>query len=119
MKGIREQNMAKDMYKDEKSAEMLRKLEKLEIKDGKITVKIRAKPGGEADTPAPKKEAQVEIVPAPKKDASVPAPSKDEPATPSRQRLQPSAGAEILDCPVRTRLHILTHASTAWMIMRG
>jgi hypothetical protein len=82
MKGIREQNMAKDMYKDEKSAEMLRKLEKLEIKDGKITLKIRARPGSEAGTPAPKKEAQVEIIPPPKKDAAQPAPSNDEPANP-------------------------------------
>jgi hypothetical protein len=45
MKGIRQQNLAKDAYKDEKNAEMVRKLESLEIKDGKIIIKVRAKAG--------------------------------------------------------------------------
>src|SRR5262249_29118335 len=33
---LRQQNLAKDVYKDPKNAEMIRKLESLEIKDGKI-----------------------------------------------------------------------------------
>ena len=38
---MREQNLAKDAYKDPKSAEMLRRFESLEIKDGKIILKPR------------------------------------------------------------------------------
>ena len=40
---MRKQNLAKDAYKDPKNAEMIRKLESLEIKDGKIILKVRAK----------------------------------------------------------------------------
>ena len=47
--GIRKQNLAKDVYKDEKNAEMIRKLESLEVKDGKIILKVRAK----GDAPSP------------------------------------------------------------------
>jgi hypothetical protein len=52
MKGLREQNLAKDAYKDEKTASMMRKIESLEIKDGKIVLRVRAKPtsAGSADT---------------------------------------------------------------------
>jgi hypothetical protein len=44
MTNIRQENLAKDAYKNPKQAEVLRKLESLEIKDGKITIKVRAKP---------------------------------------------------------------------------
>jgi hypothetical protein len=63
MEGIRKENLAKDAYKDEKSAEMMRKLESLEIKDGKIILKVRAKPGAAPDQAATKKAVPVEIVP--------------------------------------------------------
>jgi hypothetical protein len=43
MKGIREQNLAKDLYKNPENAERIRKLESLEVKDGKIFIKVRAK----------------------------------------------------------------------------
>lgn len=43
MRGIREQNLAKDAYKEEKNANMIRKLESLEVKDGKIILRVRAK----------------------------------------------------------------------------
>ena len=43
MKGFRQQNLAKDLFKDPENAKMLRKLESLEIKDGKIIVKVKAK----------------------------------------------------------------------------
>jgi hypothetical protein len=67
MKGIRQQNLAKDAYKDEKTSEMIRKLESLEIKDGKITLKVRTKPKASPDdSPATKKAAPVEVVPPPK-----------------------------------------------------
>ena len=48
MTDLRKQNLAKDVDKDPKNAEMLRKLESLEIKDGKIILKVRAKPGATA-----------------------------------------------------------------------
>jgi hypothetical protein len=63
MKGIRQQNLAKDAYKDEKTAEMIRKIESLEIKDGKIILKVRAKGGSPAGSSATKKEVPVEVVP--------------------------------------------------------
>jgi len=67
MDGIRKENLAKDAYKDEKSAEMMRKLESLEIKDGKIILKVRAKPGATSIESTGKKEVPVEVVP-PKSD---------------------------------------------------
>jgi hypothetical protein len=46
MTELRKQNVAKDAAKDKDSAEMLRKLESLEIKDGKIILKVRTKAAG-------------------------------------------------------------------------
>ena len=63
MEGIRKENLAKDAYKDEKSSEMMRKLESLEIKDGKIILKVRAKPGATSVEPTAKKAVPVEVVP--------------------------------------------------------
>jgi hypothetical protein len=45
MTKLREQNLAKDAYNNPKNAEMLRKVESMEIKDGKIIIKVRAKSG--------------------------------------------------------------------------
>ena len=53
MTGIRQENLFKDAYNNPKNAEMLRKIESLEVKDGKIILKVRAK---SADSPATKKE---------------------------------------------------------------
>jgi hypothetical protein len=75
MKGIRTQNMAKDMYKDEKSAEMLRKLERLEVKDGKIILKIRARPGDSSGAPTSKEPAAKDSAP-PADEEPKPAPAK-------------------------------------------
>ena len=77
---LRKQNLAKDTYKDEKTSEMIRKLESLEIKDGKIILKVRARKGDapkDKDAPASKKDVAVEVVPP--KGASEPA-KKTEPA---------------------------------------
>ena len=41
MNSLRDQNMAKDIYKDPKNAEEIRKLESIEIKDGKMIIKAR------------------------------------------------------------------------------
>ena len=66
MKGIREQNLAKDAYKEEKNANMIRKLESLEVKDGKIILRVRAKASEAPDSKAAKKEVPVEVVAPPK-----------------------------------------------------
>ena len=50
---LRKQNLAKDAYDNPKNAEMIRRFESLEIKDGKIILKprIRAKPTAEPAQP--------------------------------------------------------------------
>ncbi len=83
MKGIREQNLAKDAYKNEKHAKMIRKLESLEVKDGKIILRVRAKGASASDSSAAKKDVPVEIVPPPKDAAPKSEPNKkaEEPKT--------------------------------------
>jgi hypothetical protein len=76
MEGIRKENLAKDAYKDEKSAEMMRKVEKLEIKDGKITLKLRANSPAASSGPNGKKEIPVEVTPP--VDQPKPAPPKED-----------------------------------------
>ena len=44
MAGLRNQNLAKDIYSDPKSAETLRKIDTLEVKEDKIVIKPRASP---------------------------------------------------------------------------
>jgi hypothetical protein len=66
IKELRKQNVAKDFYKDEKAAETIRKIESLEVKDGKIILKLRAKAASSPEKPATKTEVPVEIVPPPK-----------------------------------------------------
>jgi hypothetical protein len=63
LNSLRGQNLAQDAYKNPKHAEMLRKIESLEIKDGKITLKVRAKPGAARGEPTAKKVVPVEVVP--------------------------------------------------------
>ena len=65
MKELRKQNLAKDAYKNEETSEMIRKLESLEVKDGKIILKVRAKGSAAGETTKTKKDVPVEIVPPP------------------------------------------------------
>lgn len=44
MTNIRQKNLAEDAYKNPKHAEILHKLESIDIKDGKMTIKVKAKP---------------------------------------------------------------------------
>ena len=44
MGAIRQENLAKDAYKDPKHAEALRKVESLKVEDGRVIIKARAKP---------------------------------------------------------------------------
>jgi hypothetical protein len=77
---LRQENLAKDAYKNPKNAEMIRKLESLEVKDGKIILKVRAKGGTSGDTTTTKKDVPIEVV-APPSDAATKAeaPAKAEP----------------------------------------
>jgi hypothetical protein len=43
---LRQQNLAQDAYKNPKNAEQIRKLESLEIKDGKLIIRARAQKAG-------------------------------------------------------------------------
>lgn len=43
MQGMRGENLAKEMNKDPKQAEFIRKFESIEIKDGKLTIKVKGK----------------------------------------------------------------------------
>jgi hypothetical protein len=53
MEGLRKQNLAKDAYDNPKNAEMIRRFESLEIRDGTIILKprIHAKTPGGTDGP--------------------------------------------------------------------
>jgi hypothetical protein len=79
MTDLRKQNVAKDVAKDPDNAKMLRKLQSVEVKDGKVILKVRVKPG----TPAPEaKGATPETKAAPSVEA--PSPANDQPkAAPS------------------------------------
>lgn len=57
MERMRQQHLAEHAYKDEENAEMIRKFESLEIKDGKIIIKLRAKSGEQSG----KKETPIEV----------------------------------------------------------
>jgi hypothetical protein len=64
MTGIRQENLFKDAYNNPKNAEMLRKIESLEVKDGKIVLKVRAKSGASTGEPAPPSSNQPKAEPA-------------------------------------------------------
>lgn len=85
MKSLRQENLAKDASKNPKNAEMIRKLESLEIKDGKIILKVRARPSGSSGESAGK-TAPVEVVP--------PGASQPKPQAPTNEVPKPKATAE-------------------------
>jgi len=90
MQGIRQENLAKDAYKDEKSASLMRKLESLEIKDGKIVVKVRAKPSEKSGTATGKSELPVEVV-APAKKEEPTTKKAEPPQDESKTKSEPAA----------------------------
>jgi hypothetical protein len=92
MKELRKQNLAKDAYKDEKTSEMIRKLESLEVKDGKIILKVRAKGSEPGDTAKTKKDAPVEVVAPPAGGAPKVEPPKTE--APPKGEDAPKANAQ-------------------------
>ncbi len=67
--GMSQENLAKDLYKDPKNAEMIRRFEKIEIQDDKIILKLRR-----SDQPAGEVDAE-------QGDAGSPDSTGDEPAT--------------------------------------
>jgi hypothetical protein len=60
MAKIRQQNLAKDAYNNPKNAEMLRKVESMEIKDGKVIIRVRAR-STDAVKKQPEKEAASKV----------------------------------------------------------
>jgi hypothetical protein len=88
MANIRQENLAKDAYKNPKHAEVLRKLESLEIKDGKLIIKVRAKPGEATGKEAEKELPSDVLAPgATKKEA--PPPEKTSPTKPASHPAEP------------------------------
>jgi hypothetical protein len=94
---MRQQNLAKDAYKDPKNAEMIRKLESLEIKDGKIILKVRAKPGVSSGAAAAEKEMPDSVLAPPPSSQPKDEPPKNETPKPKDEtpkpkvQLQPSS----------------------------
>jgi len=78
MTELRQQNLAKDVYKNPKNAETIRKLQSLEIKDGKIILRVRARAGAAAGSPAVERELPVEVLAPPPPAEPKPKPSKEE-----------------------------------------
>jgi len=80
LEGLRKQNLAKDAYDNPKNAEMIRRFESLEIKDGTIILKprIRAKTPASTDGPraptAPASRPKLPQAEAPQPQALPPAP---------------------------------------------
>jgi hypothetical protein len=65
MAQLRAENLAQDAYKDPKQAEVLRKIESIEVKDGKITIRSRSKPGEKPEPAAKTEEPPDQAEPAP------------------------------------------------------
>jgi hypothetical protein len=42
MAGLRQQNLARDVYQDPRTAEAMRKLESITVQDGRITIRAAA-----------------------------------------------------------------------------
>jgi hypothetical protein len=78
MAELRKQNLAKDAYKDEKTSRMIRKIESLQIKDGKIILKVRAKAGASPESSAATKPLPVEVI--------APSPAGEPKPEPSREK---------------------------------
>jgi hypothetical protein len=58
MEHLRKENLARDAYKNEENARVLRQLKSMEIKDGRITIKSREKSPVEKTDPAKPKEGK-------------------------------------------------------------
>lgn len=64
MQSLRNQNLARDAYSNPKNAEMIGRFESLQIKDGKIILKPRTRPGP-GQPPSPDVKAKAEAGPSP------------------------------------------------------
>jgi hypothetical protein len=80
MNEMRQKNLAEDAYKDTKNAEMLRKVESLEVKDGKIILRVRAKGDASPGGPAAKKEIPIDVLAPPSSSQPKAEPAKTEPS---------------------------------------
>ena len=87
---LRKENMAKDAYRNPENAELLRKLDRLTIEDGRVVVEARPRrtepPGAEAspaEPPEPKAEAPREEA---KEKAPEPEPAKEKTPEPAKEK---------------------------------
>ncbi len=62
MTNLRQQNLAKDVFDDPKAAAILRKLESLEVKDGKIIIKVRARSETSTGAQSKKKDLPIDVL---------------------------------------------------------
>jgi len=92
--GLRQQNVAAEFNKNDKTAQTMRKIESLEVKDSKVILKVRARGAVAPESPATKKEPQVEAVAPPPNGAAKSEPAKKaEPpsAEPPKAAAEPAA----------------------------
>jgi hypothetical protein len=90
MRDLRQQNLAKDAYKDPKQAEWLSKVESMEIRDGKIIIKVRPKSSETAKKivrPSTTSEDSSRLAPGPKSAA----PPEAKPAPPPAEAPLPKS----------------------------
>jgi hypothetical protein len=100
MTDVRKQNFAKDIAKDPDNAAMLRKLESLEIKDGKIILKVRAKQGATRTEPSSKAALPAEALPSGKGQTKT-EPSKTEPSKNGEPKPKTSAEPDAAPAAVK------------------
>jgi hypothetical protein len=96
MTELRRKNVMEDFAKDPDNANMLRKIESFEIKDGKITIKARPKTGSSPSESKGKGAIPAEVVPA-GSGVTKPAPSKN--GEPKDGQPKPKAAAEPAPAP--------------------
>jgi hypothetical protein len=89
---LRQQNLAKDAYKNPEQAELLRKVESMEIKDGKIIIKVR--PTGDNTKKLPPSDG---VVPP---DSAKPAPEPAPGAPPPAKPAPPAKAAPAAESPL-------------------
>jgi hypothetical protein len=83
MQGFRTQNLAKDVYNNPKNAEVLRKIESIEVKDGTITVKARPKTEESDESKKAEGDVNVKVEPEPSKGEGK---TESPPATPDQPK---------------------------------
>jgi hypothetical protein len=95
MTRLRQENLAKEAYKNPDAAELFRKLESLEINDGKIILKVRAKGAASSGAPADLKELPDDVLAPPTAGDAKGGSAKGQPAEPKVERQSAPAEAPL------------------------